>query len=126
MAACPSCQHEVSVLFDSIRPAVFLQNMFRSPAGKVFTCTHCGEQLTMTTSGFIVCQAALVVVIIPCAIAFARLQTWLANSSPLLQQLSTEFPVATMVLLWILPTLVVTAMVFAQFAKRFVEFRRAG
>jgi uncharacterized protein (DUF983 family) len=125
MARCPSCQHEVSVLFDSIRPAIFLQNMFRSPASKVFICRHCGEQLTMATSGFIVCQVAFVVIVIPCAIAFARLQTWLLNSSQVLHHLSTEFPNMTVVLLWILPTLIVTLIVCAQFAKRFVEFRRA-
>ncbi len=126
MARCPSCQHEVSVLFDSIRPAIFLQNMFRSPAGKVFICRHCGAQLTMETSGFIVCQVAFVVIVIPCAIAFARLQTWLLNSSQVFHQLSLDFPNLTVVLLWILPTLIVTLIVFAQLAKRFVEFRRAA
>jgi uncharacterized protein (DUF983 family) len=124
MAECPSCRHEISVLFDSIRPAIFLQNMFRSPAGKVFICRHCGEQLTMATSGFIACQVAFVVIVIPCAIAFARLHTWLLNSSQAFHELSTEFPNTTLVLLWILPTLIVTLIVCAQFAKRFVEFRR--
>lgn len=125
MAGCPSCKHEVSVLFDSIRPANFLQNMFRSPASRVFTCRHCGEQLTMTNAGFIVCQVAFVVIVIPCAIAFARLQTWLLNSSQVFHQISTEFPNTTVVLLWILPTLIVTFIVCAEIAKRFVEFRRA-
>lgn len=126
MASCPSCQHEVSVLFDSIRPTTFLLNMFRSPAGKVFACRHCGEELTMATSSFIVSQVAFVVIVIPCAIAFARLQTWLLNSSEAFHQLSTEFPNMSVVLLWILPTLIVTLLVWAQFAKRFVEFRRAA
>jgi uncharacterized protein (DUF983 family) len=113
------------VLFDSIRPAIFLQNMFRSPASKVFICRHCGEQLTMATSGFVVCQLAFVVIVIPCAIAFARLQTWLLTSYQLFHQLSTEFPNMTVLLLWILPTLIVSVIACAQFAKRFVEFRRA-
>jgi uncharacterized protein (DUF983 family) len=99
--------------------------MFRSPASKVFICRHCGEQLTMATSGFIVCQVAFVVIVIPCAIAFARLQPWILNSSQMFHQLSTEFPNMTVVLLWILPTLTGTLIVWAQFAKRFVEFRRA-
>jgi len=125
MARCPSCRHEVSVLFDSIRPAIFLQNMFRSPAGKVFICRHCDEQLTMATSGFIFCQVAFVVIVIPCALAFARLQTWLLNSFQVFHELSIEFPNMTVVLLWILPTLMGTLIVWAQLAKRFVEFRRA-
>jgi hypothetical protein len=99
--------------------------MFRSPASKVFICRHCGEELTMATSGFIVCQVAFVVIVIPCAIAFARLETWLLNSIQMLHQLSTEFPNLTVVLLWILPTLIVTFIVCAEIAKRFVEFRRA-
>ncbi|MGA7106836.1 MAG: hypothetical protein WBV28_23655 [Terracidiphilus sp.] len=80
----------------------------------------------METSGFIVCQVAFVVIVIPCAIAFARLQTWLLNSSQVFHQLSLDFPNLTVVLLWILPTLIVTLIVFAQLAKRFVEFRRAA
>jgi hypothetical protein len=75
--------------------------------------------------GFIACQVAFVVIVIPCAIAFARLQTWLLNSSQVFHQLSTEFPNMTVVLLWILPTLIVTFIACAQFAKHFVEFRRA-
>jgi len=79
----------------------------------------------MATSGFIFCQVAFVVIVIPCALAFARLQTWLLNSFQVFHELSIEFPNMTVVLLWILPTLMWTLIVWAQLAKRFVEFRRA-
>ena len=79
----------------------------------------------MAASAFVVCQLAFVVIVIPCAIAFARLQTWLLNSSQLFHQLSTEFPNMTVVLLWIFPTLIVSVIACAQLAKHLVEFRRA-
>ncbi len=122
MARCPSCQHQVSVLFYSF----LLRNMFRSPAGKIYICRNCGEDLTMTTPSFILCQVAFIGLVIPCAIGFARLQTWLVNSSQLFHQLSAEFPNLTVVLLWILPTLIVTLFAFNELAKRFVDFQKAG
>jgi hypothetical protein len=122
MARCPSCQHQVSVLFHSF----LLQNMFRSPAGKIYICRNCGDDLTMTTPSFILCQVAFIVIVIPCAIGFARLQTWLVNSSQLFHQLSAEFPSLTVVFLWILPTLIVTLFAFNELAKRFVDFQKAG
>ena len=122
MARCPSCQHQVSVLFYSF----LLRNMFRSPAGKIYICRNCGEDLTMTTPSFILCQVAFIVLVIPCAIGFARLQTWLVNSSQLFHQLSAEFPNLAVVFLWILPTLIVTLFAFNELAKRFVDFQKAG
>jgi hypothetical protein len=124
MARCPSCQHQVSVLFYSFRAS--LQNMFRSPAGKIYICRNCGEDLTMTTPSFIFCQVAFIVIVIPCAIGFARLETWLVNSSQFFHQLSAEFPNLTVVFLWILPTLIVTLFVYNELAKRFVDFQKAG
>lgn len=126
MARCPSCQHEVSVLFYSFRARDFLQNMFRSPANKILVCRNCGEKLTMTTSSFIFCQVAFILIVIPCAFGFARLQTWLVNSSPLFHQLSTDSPGMTAVFLWILPTLIVTLFAYRELAKHFVEFQKAG
>ena len=79
----------------------------------------------MAKSGFIFLQAAFVVLVIPCAVVFARLQSWLLNSSEVLRQFSTEFPNMTVVLLWILPTLIATLLVCSQLAKHFVEFRKA-
>ena len=122
MARCPSCQHQVSVLFYSF----LLRNMFRSPAGKIYICRNCGEDLTMTTPSFILCQVAFIGLVIPCAIGFARLQTWLVNSSQLFHQLSAEFPNLAVVFLWILPTLIVTLFAFNELAKRFVDFQKAG
>jgi hypothetical protein len=126
MARCPSCQHQVSVLLYSFRASVLLRNMLRSPAGKIYICRNCGENLTMTTPSFIFCQVAFVVIVIPCAIGFARLQTWLVNSSQLFHQLSAGFPNSTVVFLWILPTLIVTLLVYNQLAKYFVDFQKAG
>ena len=125
MARCPSCQHEVSALFHSFRGSVFLQNMFRSPANRFFICGNCGATLTMTTSSFIFCQVAFVLIVIPCAIVFARVQTWLVHSSELLQEFSTESPNMAVVFLWILPTLIVTLVIHSELAKRFVEFQKA-
>src|ERR1700722_13453779 len=112
MARCPSCQHQVSELFYSF----LLRNMFRSPAGKIYICRNCGEDLTMTTPSFILCQVAFIGLVIPCAIGFARLQTWLVNSSQLFHQLSAEFPNLAVVFLWILPTLIVTLFAFNELA----------
>jgi hypothetical protein len=100
--------------------------MFRSPAGKIYICRNCGEDLTMTTPSFILCQVAFIGLVIPCAIGFARLQTWLVNSSQLFHQLSAEFPNLAVVFLWILPTLIVTLFAFNELAKRFVDFQKAG
>jgi hypothetical protein len=99
--------------------------MFRSPANRIFVCNNCGQQLTMTTASFIICQVVFVVLVIPCAIAFARLNTWLLGSSQAIHQLSLDFPAMTVVLLWILPTLIVTLLIFDQLAKRFVELQKA-
>jgi hypothetical protein len=126
MATCPTCQHEVSMLFYSFDPAVFLQNMVRSPANRIYTCRNCGERLTMSMSGFIFLQVVFVATVIPCAVAFARLQLWLRSSFGMFRQLSTEFPIMTVVLLWILPTLAVTLLVCSRLAKYFVEFRKAA
>lgn len=126
MASCPACQHEVSVLFGSLRASIFLQNMFRSPAKRLFTCPHCGLDLMMSTSSFIFCQVAFIVIVVPCAVMFARLQPVLLNSSELLRNLSQEFPNTTMIGLWILPTLLVTLFIYAQVMKRVVEFREAA
>ena len=125
MATCPSCQQKVSVLFYSLRPSVLLGNMVRSPAGRVFTCRNCGAQLTMTTFSFILCQVAFIVIVIPCAIGFARLETWLVRSVPWCQQLAAESPNRTAVALWIAPTLLVTLFLFSQVAGLFVEFEKA-
>jgi len=126
MASCPSCRHEVSVLFDSIRPAVFVENLFRSPARRIFTCRNCHQQLTMATSSFIFCQVAFLLIVIPCAIALARLEPWLLESSEILRSVSTQFPNLTVVSLWILPTLVLTLLLYAQVARRIVEFQKAA
>jgi hypothetical protein len=125
MARCPSCQHQVSVLFYSFRSSVLLRNMFRSPAGKIYVCKNCGENLTMATQSFIFCQVAFIVIVTPCAIGFARLQTWLVNSYQLFHQLSAEFPHLTVVILWIFPTLIVTLFVYNELAKHFVDFQKA-
>jgi hypothetical protein len=126
MGRCPSCQHEVAVLYYSFGAPVLLRNLFRSPAGKIYVCKHCGENLTMTTSSFIFCQVAFIVIVVPCAIGFARLQTWLIHSSASLHQLSTDSPNSAVVFLWILPTLIVTLFIYTAFAKRFVDFEKAG
>jgi|SRR5579863_4438490 len=126
MATCPACQHNVSVLFGSLRASVFVQNLFRAPARRVFACPQCGLNLTMSTSSFIFCQVAFLVIVIPCAIASARLQPVLLDSSSLLQIFSTEFPNLAVVALWILPTLLVTLLIYSQIAKRIVEFQKAA
>lgn len=124
MAACPSCQHEVGVLFYSFR-SPFFRNMFRSPANRIYACNNCGAELTMTIASFILCQVIFIILIVPCAIVFARLNTWLLASSQAIHQLSLDFPAMAMVCLWILPTLIVTLLIFNQFAKRFVEFQKS-
>ncbi len=126
MARCPTCQHPVSVLLYSFRAWFMLGNMFRSPAGKIYICRNCGENLVMTTPGFVFCQVAFIVIVIPCAIGLAFLQTWLVNSSQLVHQISTEFPNLTVVFLWIVPTLIVTLFVYNELARRFVGFEKAG
>jgi len=125
MARCPSCQHEVCGLFHSFSPSVWLRNMFRSPTRRIFICRNCGEELTMTIPSFIFCQVVFIITVIPCAIGFARLQTRLVNSSQLFHQLSKEYPCATVVCLWILPTLIVTLFIYGALVKRFVEFKKA-
>jgi uncharacterized protein (DUF983 family) len=100
--------------------------MFRSPAGKIYVCSHCGENLTMTTSSFILCQVVFIVLLVPCAIVFARLQTWLVTSTTWFHQLSAEFPSLTVVCLWILPTLMVTLLGYNALARRFVDFEKAS
>ena len=125
MATCPSCQQRVSVLIYSLRPSVMLGNVFRSPAGRIFTCRNCGAQLTMTTFSFILCQVAFIVIVIPCAIGFARLETSLVRSVPWCQQLAADSPTMTAVALWIVPTLLVTLLLFSQVAGLLVEFERA-
>ena len=125
MATCPSCQQKVSVLFYSLRPSVLLGYVFRSPAGRVFTCRNCGAQLTMTTFSFILCQVAFIVIVIPCAIGFARLETWLVRSVPWCQQLAAESPNRTAVALWIVPTLLVTLTLYSVLAGQLVEFQIA-
>jgi hypothetical protein len=100
--------------------------MFRSPASRIFTCSHCGEKLTMTTPSFIFCQASFIIIVIPCAIGLASLQTWLVNHVTLVHQFSEEFPNATVVSLWILPTLSVTLFIYNKVAKHFVQFQKAG
>jgi hypothetical protein len=124
MARCPSCQYQVSVLFYPFRAS--LQNIFRSPAGKIYICRNCGGDLTMTTPSFIFCQVAFIVIVIRCAIGFAHLQTWLVNSFQMFRQLSAEFPTLTVAFLWILPTLIVTLFVYNELAKYFVDFQKAG
>ena len=80
----------------------------------------------MTTPGFVFCQVAFIVIVIPCAIGFAFLQTWLVNSSQLFHQISAEFPNLTVVFLWIVPTLIGTLFVYNELAKHFVDFQKAG
>ena len=80
----------------------------------------------MTIASFIFCQVVFIITVIPCAIGFARLQTLLVNSTQLFHQLSKEYPYATVVCLWILPTLIVTLFVYGTLAKLFVEFKKAG
>ena len=125
MATCPSCQQKVSVLFYSLRPSVLLGNVFRSPAGRVFTCRNCGAQLTMTPISFVLCQVIFVVLVIPSAIGFARLETWLVQSVPIFQRFSAESPGTTVFLLWIFPTLLVTLSLYSLLAGQLVEFQRA-
>jgi hypothetical protein len=126
MARCPSCQHELSALLYSFSASVLLRNMFRSPARRIFICRNCNEELMMTIPSFIFCQVAFIIIVIPCAIGFARLQTLLVNSTQLFHQLSKEYPYTTIVSLWILPTLIVTLFVYGALAKHFVEFKKAG
>lgn len=126
MASCPSCQHEVSILFYSFRSPAIVQNLFRSPANRIFTCGNCGAQLTMTMTSFILCQVIFIVLVIPCAIAFARLESWLLESSQVIRQFSMDYPNMTVVLLWILPTLLVTLFAYTQVSKRFVELQKVA
>jgi uncharacterized protein (DUF983 family) len=124
MASCPSCQQKVSVLFYSFRPSVLLGNVFRSPAGRIFTCRNCGAQLTMTPSSFELCQVAFVVLVIPSAIGFARLQVWLVNSVGIFQRFAAESPGTAVFLLWIAPTLVVALSLYSVVAGQLVEMQR--
>lgn len=79
----------------------------------------------MTTQGFLFCQVIFVVIVIPCAVGLARLQIWLVNSVQFFHQLSIDSPNMTVVLLWILPTLIVTLALYSLIAGRFVEFQKA-
>lgn len=124
MATCPSCQHEVPVLF-SFSPSVLLRNVFRSPANKITVCKGCGAELTLTMGSFIFCQVAFIVIVIPCAILLARLETWLIRSVDLIHQFSIDSPALAVVFLWILPTLAVTLFLLGGLARRFVEFEKA-
>lgn len=79
----------------------------------------------MTTASFIFCQVAFVVIVIPCAIGFARLHVWLVSSIQLFHQLSEQAPNAAVVFLWVLPTLLVSLFIYNSLAKQFVEFQKA-
>ena len=70
-------------------------------------------------------RRAFLVLVIPCAIGFARLETWLVRSVPWRQRLAAESPGMTAVALWIAPTLLVTLILFSQVAGMFVEFEKA-
>ncbi len=124
MANCPSCQQKVSILFYSFRPSVLLGNVFRSPAGRVFTCEKCGAQFTMTPMSFVLCQIIFVVLVIPSAIGFARLETWLVNSVGIVQRFAAEAPGTAVFFLWIAPTLVVTLTLYSVLAGQLVELER--
>jgi hypothetical protein len=52
-----------------------------------------------------------VVTVIPSAILFARLYTFLTGSIRFFSQLSSDYPNSTAVLFWILPTLAATLLV---------------
>lgn len=126
MAQCPSCQHEVSSLHYSFHASTLLRNMFRSPANKIIVCRNCGEELTLTFPSFILCQIVFVVTVIPCAIFFACLDTILVNSIQPFHQLSQNSPLATVVSLWILPTLTVTLLAYNALVRHLIEYKRAG
>ena len=100
--------------------------MFRSPASKIIVCRNCGEELTLTLASFIFCQIVFVVTVIPCAIFFARLDTVLVNSIQPFHQLSQNHPLATVVSLWILPTLIVTLLLYNALVRHLIEYKRAG
>ena len=126
MAQCPSCQHKVSSLHYSFRPSILLRNTFRSPASKIMVCRNCGEELTLTLPSFIFCQIVFVVTVIPCAIFFARIETLLINSLEPFHQFSQNHPLATVVSFWILPTLIVTLLVYHAMVSPFIEYKKAG
>ena len=126
MAHCPSCQHEVSSLHYSFHPSILLRNTFRSPASKIIVCRNCGEELTLTFPSFVFCQIVFVVTIIPCAILFARLETLLVNSFQPFHQLFYDHPLGAFLALWILPTLIVTLLVYDALVKHLIEYKKAG
>jgi hypothetical protein len=79
----------------------------------------------MTFFSFVLLQVAFIAIVVPCAIAFARLQSWLLSSSEFFHQLSSHSPNAAVVFLWILPTLFVTLLILNAVSRYFVEFERA-
>ncbi|HVN82417.1 MAG TPA: hypothetical protein VMW38_25755 [Terriglobia bacterium] len=110
----------------SFRPSILLRNTFRSPASKIIVCRSCGEELTLTFSSFIFCQIVFVVTVIPCAIAFARLETLLVNSFQPVHQLSQDHPLGAFFSLWIFPTLIVTLIVYNALVRPLIEYKKAG
>jgi hypothetical protein len=125
MASCPSCQQQISVLFCTVRPSVILENLFRSPGRRIVTCEKCGARLMLTPSSFVICQVIAILVAIPSAIGFARLRIWLINSVGIFQRFAAESPGAAAFLMWILPTVMVTLILYSLVAGQFVEFQIA-
>ncbi len=125
MASCPSCQQKVSVLYYTLQPSVMLENIFRTPGGRIFTCEKCGARLKLTPSSYVMCQAIAALFAIPSVIGFARLQLWLVSSVGIFQRLAAVAPGATAFLLWIVPTLVVTLTFYSLLAGQLVEFQIA-
>ncbi len=126
MAECPSCHHPITPFYYSISASVILRNIFRSPMRRIYVCRSCGQEVILTPGSFIAYQIGFVLTVIPCAIIFARIQTFLIRSTTLFRRLSESNPILMFLLLWILPTLVVTILVLHLLVDRyFVAYKKA-
>jgi hypothetical protein len=127
MAQCPSCHRDIAPFFYSVTASVFVRNLFRSPLRKIYVCRNCGEEVTMTPGSFIACQIAFALTVIPCAIVWARIYTFLTRSVALFRRLSENNPLLMLVLLWILPTLAITLLILQLLVDRyFIVYRKAN
>jgi len=126
MARCPSCRQEVSSMYCWFYAWILLRNMFRSPDSRILVCRNCGEELALTLLSFILCQIAWVATLIPCAIVCARLERLLVDSTQLFNHFSRQHPLASILALWVLPTLVATLFIHNAAVKHLIEFKRAS
>ena len=127
MAECPSCHHAITPVYYSISASVVVKNLFRSPVRKIYVCRNCGEEVIMTPGSFIAYQIGFVLTVIPGAIIFARIYTFLTRSITLIRRLSENNPLLMLILLWLLPTLAITLLVLHLLVDRyFVVYKKAN